>query len=120
MTAKLAVTILVFGLMAAALLSTRQARLQAAHEVTAARLRIRVHDERLLEMRARVAERVAPARVREMLDETGQSDDFAPLAERVRTLDGRFEAAELVSPDGWTPPVDGGPLPEEGGPRDAS
>ena len=84
MTAKLAVTILVFGLMAAAMLSNRQSRLQAAHEVTAARLRIREHDERLLELRATIAERVAPSRVREMLEETGQREGLAPLAERVR------------------------------------
>jgi len=93
MTAKLAVTILAFGLMAAAMLSTRQSRLQAAHEVTEARLRIRAHDERLLELRAEIAGRVSPARVREMLEETGQRDTLAPLAERVR------EPGEAVDED---------------------
>lgn len=87
MAAKIAVVILAFGLMAAGLLSTRQSRLQSAHEVTAARLRIRVHDERLLELRARIADRVTPAAVRAMLAESGEIGEMVPLAERVRRLD---------------------------------
>ena len=83
MATKLAVVIVALGLIAAALLSMRQSRLQAAHEVTAARLRIRVHDERLLKMRGEIAARVTPEAVRTMLKETGELDRFAPVAERV-------------------------------------
>lgn len=83
MAAKLAVVIVALGLIAAALLSMRQSRLQAAHEVTAARLRIRVHDERLLKMRGEIAARVTPEAVRAMLQESGELDRLAPVAERV-------------------------------------
>lgn len=86
MTAKLAVVILAFGLMAAGLLSTRQSRLQAGHEVAAARLRIREHDERLLELRSRIASRVAPGEVRRLIRESGDLGPMVPLAERLLPL----------------------------------
>lgn len=85
MGGKLALVIITFGLMAAGLLSTRQSRLQAAHEVTAARLRIRSHDERLLVLRAEIAEMVTPNAVREMLVASGEHARLAPLAERMHT-----------------------------------
>jgi hypothetical protein len=86
MTAKLAVVILAFGLMAAGLLSTRQSRLQAGHEVAAARLRIREHDERLLELRARIASRVSPGEVRRLIRESDDIAPLVPLAERLVPL----------------------------------
>ncbi len=86
MAAKLAAVIITLGLIAASLLSMRQSRLQAAHEVTAARLRIREHDERLLKLRTEIASRVTPRAVREMLEETGELDRLAPLAERVHPI----------------------------------
>ena len=72
--------------MGAGLLSTRQSRLQAAHEVTAARLRIREHDERLLELRAEIAEHVSPGAVRELLERRGDEYDLIPVADRSRPL----------------------------------
>lgn len=99
MTAKLAVTIVAFGLMGAAMLSIRQSRLQAAHEVTEARLRLPVHDERLTALRVEIAERVAPARVREMLEETGQAGELAPLAERIRRTDEMRPTIDQTVPD---------------------
>ncbi|HHN77368.1 MAG TPA: hypothetical protein ENK11_01660 [Phycisphaerales bacterium] len=86
MAAKLAVVLVALGLIAASLLSMRQSRLQAAHEVTSARLRIREHDERLLKLRSEIAERVTPEAVREMLKESGELDRLAPLAERVHRV----------------------------------
>ncbi len=71
--------------MGAGVLSTRQSRLQAAHEVTAARLRIRDHDERLLTLRAEIAERVSPDAVRDLLDGLGD-ESLAPIAGRTRLL----------------------------------
>ena len=71
MTAKLAVTIVAFGLMGAAMLSIRQSRLQAAHEVTEARLRLPVHDERLTALRVEIAERIRRTdELRPAIDET--------------------------------------------------
>ncbi|USN99607.1 MAG: hypothetical protein H6810_02790 [Phycisphaeraceae bacterium] len=96
MAAKLAVVILAFGLIAAGLLSTRQSRLQAAHEVTAARLRVRAHDERLLKLRAEIAELVTPESVRQMLEESGEIEHLAPLADRVYTEDS--EQADTQQP----------------------
>ena len=71
--------------MGAGVLSTRQSRLQAAHEVTAARLRIRAHDERLLTLRAQIAERVRPEAVRELLEQL-EGDALAPIAECTTSL----------------------------------
>ena len=73
--------------MSAGLLSTRQSRLQAAHEVTAARLRIREHDERLLALRAEIAALVSPGAVREMLERRGDDEPLTPVAGRSRTLE---------------------------------
>lgn len=67
-------------------MSTRQSRLQAGHEVTAARLRIREHDERLLRMRAEIAVYVSPAAVHDMIAIHDELGDLRPIAERVRTL----------------------------------
>ena len=74
------------GLVGSGLLSARQSRLQAGHEVTAARLRIREHDERLLKMRAQIAEYVSPEAVRAMISVHDELGDLEPIAERVRTL----------------------------------
>lgn len=72
--------------MGAGLLSTRQSRLQAAHEVTAARLRIRDHDERLLSLRAQIAEHATPDAVRKLLEQHRDLDKLVPIAGRARVL----------------------------------
>ncbi|MEM7755687.1 MAG: hypothetical protein AAF297_08640 [Planctomycetota bacterium] len=63
MLARAAFAILVMGLIAAGVLSIRQARLQAAHELTQARLRAVLHDERLAEKRALIADLTTPDRL---------------------------------------------------------
>jgi hypothetical protein len=78
--------VIAFGLVGSGLLSTRQSRLQAGHEVTAARLRIREHDERLLRLRAEIAGYVSPAAVHDMIAVHDELGDLRPIAERVRTL----------------------------------
>lgn len=82
--------------MGAGLLSTRQSRLQAAHEVTAARLRIREHDERLLALRAQIAELVSPSAVREMIDRSEGVGSLAPVAGRSRSLPDLPESVTVV------------------------
>lgn len=67
MFAKLLAIIVAIGLTACGLLSMRQARLQAVHELADAQLRIWRHDERLLKIRADISARITPDRVREML-----------------------------------------------------
>ena len=87
LTAKLGVCIVAFGLIGAGLLSTRQSRLQAAHEVTSARLRIREHDERLLTLRTEIAARVSPSAVRELLEQLDIDPELAPIAGRTLRYD---------------------------------
>lgn len=51
------------GVIGLALLSFRQQRLQAMHELSACRLRLEGHDKRLWSVRASLAEQVTPERV---------------------------------------------------------
>jgi hypothetical protein len=103
------VCIVAFGLIGAGLLSTRQSRLQAAHEVTAARLRIRDHDERLLTLRAQIAEHATPDAVRKLLEEHRDLDQLVPIAGRARVLpDSADDFAR--APGDITPEAD---LPDE-------
>ncbi len=60
---KLAVVVLSIGVCACGLLALRQARLQAAFELTQAQLRIRDADERLWRLRAEIGRKVAPEEV---------------------------------------------------------
>ncbi|TVQ63125.1 MAG: hypothetical protein EA378_02200 [Phycisphaerales bacterium] len=66
MFAKLVVTILACGACGGALLSVRHARLQAAHEMAEARLRIRHHERDLQRMRAEISMRITPEQVEAM------------------------------------------------------
>jgi hypothetical protein len=67
--AKLVVLILVVGLGGSGLLAMRQSRLQAAHELTAARLRLRTQAELLQRLRARIAQSTAPSVLREAFEQ---------------------------------------------------
>lgn len=60
MIARAGVAILAIGLTAAGVLALRQARLQAAHEMTQARLRAALLDEQLAELRATIALETTP------------------------------------------------------------
>jgi len=64
--AKIVALILSLGIIACALLAVRQARVQAFHELTQTRLRIRTQDEQLWKLRAAIAARVIPEHVHEM------------------------------------------------------
>ncbi len=66
MLAKLATIIVAIGLTACGLLAMRQARLQAAHELAQAQLRIARVDERLLTLHALIADEITPGRIRQM------------------------------------------------------
>lgn len=79
MFAKLVVVILTIGACACTLLSMRQARLQAAHELARAQLRVRACDERLWALRADIGRRVMPDQVRQMADALGNFRPMLPL-----------------------------------------
>ncbi|MEM9167389.1 MAG: hypothetical protein AAGB48_10265 [Planctomycetota bacterium] len=62
-TARAAALVLALGMVALGLLSLRQSRLQAMHELSAARLRQADQDDRLLELRSRITALVTPERI---------------------------------------------------------
>src|SRR5262245_22409960 len=64
--AKVAVLILSIGVCACALLSARQMRTQAAHELAEARLRLNQRDNELWRLRARIAAKVTPEHVQQL------------------------------------------------------
>ena len=63
MLARASFAIVVVGVTAAGVLSVRQARLQTAHELTQAKLRTVLLEERLAERRAEIAAATAPEAV---------------------------------------------------------
>lgn len=66
MFAKLAVVVLSIGVCACVLLATRQMRIEAANDLADVRLRLMQRDNELWRVRAEIAARVTPERVREM------------------------------------------------------
>lgn len=66
MFGKIVALILSLGIVACALLAVRQARIQAFHELTQTRLRIKRQDEQILMLRTRIAGLVTPEHVHEM------------------------------------------------------
>jgi hypothetical protein len=64
--AKLVVLILSVGACACVLLAARQVRVQAAHDLADARLRVMQRDNELWELRARIAAKVTPANVQRL------------------------------------------------------
>jgi hypothetical protein len=67
--AKLSVLVICMALCACALLAARQLRMQAAHELTEARLRAMKHDNDLWRIKSRIAARVTPEQVERMAAE---------------------------------------------------
>jgi len=104
--AKLVALILALGACGGGTLAMRQSRLQAAHELTETRLRLREHEERLLRLRAEIAARTTPPAVGEMLaslEESGAIEALSSSSDHPATLPPRdvLESAvwdELVSP----------------------
>ena len=91
MFAKLAAIILALGILGCTLLAMRQQRLQAAHELAEAQLRIRKSDEQLWLLRAQIARRLNPENIRDMATGAGP---LRPVASPPRPI----EPAELMGP----------------------
>lgn len=72
MVGKLMVLVLGLGACSCILLATRQLCLQCGHDIAAARLRIREHDESLQRLRAMVAARTTPEEVERMAAALGE------------------------------------------------
>ena len=89
MFAKLVALILTLGACGGGVLAMRQSRLQAAHELTEARLRLREHEERLLRLKAEIAARTAPPEVGAMvaqLEESGRIGELASSSDHPAVL----------------------------------
>ncbi len=112
MFAKLVALILALGACGGGTLAMRQSRLQAAHELTETRLRIREHEERLLRLRAEIASRTTPPAVGEMvakLAAAGAIDGLVSSSDNPAVLPPRtvLETAgwdEVLSPRGGVTP----------------
>ena len=83
MFAKIALVILSLGVCACTLLALRQARLEAANELAMTRLRVRRLDERISQVRTKIAPLVTPQNVermiRELHDTIGPLEPITPL-----------------------------------------
>ena len=64
-------------LCACALLAARQMRMQAAHELAEARLRITQRDNELWRLRARIAQRITPEHIKDMAARLGELKPIA-------------------------------------------
>lgn len=106
MFGKIVALILALGVVGCALLAVRQARIQAFHELTQARLRIRVMDEEILKLRAEIAARVTPAHVHEMAATLGP---LKPMYRSGQPASIKPETGDLVIYDDVGRPVTSGP-----------
>jgi len=84
MFVKLIVLILALGSTGIGVLSVRQSRLVASNEMTQSRLRARQHDQRTLELRMQIAQRITPDHIRAML---GQEVDSTMVDQTNRRID---------------------------------
>jgi hypothetical protein len=75
--AKLTVLVLGIAVCAGALLAARQMRMQAAHELTEARLRVMKHDNELFRLRAQIAGRITPEQIEQMATEVAPLKSIA-------------------------------------------
>lgn len=105
MFAKLVALILALGACGGGLLAMRQSRLQAAHELAAARLRLREHDERLLRLKAAIAARTTPPEIGQKLARL-EGSSLVPAIDHPAELPMPFET--MILDTEWTPEVPGG------------
>lgn len=77
---KIGALLIAGGVTACALLVMRQSRIQAAHEIARAQLRIRDLDAELWELRPQIAARVAPENVRSFVEDLGTMRGILPEA----------------------------------------
>ena len=91
MVYKIAALIVGLGLMSCALLTIRQERTQAAHEMAEVQHRVAQHDRELWKLRAEIAKQITPDKVELIARKYGM---FVPInGERYQTLV-RLEAEE--------------------------
>jgi hypothetical protein len=94
--AKLVVLILVFGASGVGLLSVRQSRLQAVHEMAESRHRIRRLQEQGTEIRTMIVRSCTPQRVIDLLKDRGA---YTPASAAPAKLQLAQQVLEQVQPD---------------------
>lgn len=87
MFVKLIVLILALGSTGVGVLSVRQSRLVASNEMTQARMRARHLDQRSMELRAQIAQRITPDQIRAMLGDELDSSMTSQTNRRIEVLD---------------------------------
>ncbi|MGV6815079.1 MAG: hypothetical protein ACWA5W_08740 [Phycisphaerales bacterium] len=87
MILKFLVMIVVCGSSGIGLLSVRQSRLQAAHEMAQARQESHRLEEQAGEIRAQIAQAYTPERVAAMLEQLGSLDAYIPAAQNPVQID---------------------------------
>lgn len=108
MLEKLLVLVIGVGLTAGVLLATRQARLQAAHDLAGLRLLITREEHRLYDLRAQIAALATPESVRRMTAKVGPLRLIEP---GVRTVlqRGPGRVQDAPAPVALTPETGGPP-----------
>ncbi len=91
---KLCVLIISVGVIGGGLLTTRQLRIQAAHELANVQRRVAEHDRQLWQLRVEIAERTLPEHIATKLEQLGPMAPIGPhryqefvQAELERSLD---------------------------------
>ncbi|MGJ8635338.1 MAG: hypothetical protein ACSHX5_00635 [Phycisphaerales bacterium] len=87
MFVKLIVLICVLGSTGVGVLSVRQSRLMVSNEMTQARMRARELDRRAMELRAEIADRVSPEKLRELLGDDYETKLVDETTRRIEILD---------------------------------
>ncbi len=108
MFAKLAVLILSIGVVACVLLTVRQLRLQAVHEMAEVQRRVAERDRTLWRLRVEIASRLTPDRVEQMVQALGPLESIDLDTDAVEVAAGRAQ------PSAWHGPQ---ATPREGHPR---
>ena len=80
---KLVAVVLACGACGGGLLAARQARIQSAHELAEARLRMRQHRLELERIRNEIARLSVPSAVARQIERTGMEEVLRPAAESV-------------------------------------
>lgn len=98
---KLVAVVLACGACGGGLLAARQARIQSAHELAEARLRMRQHRLELERIRNEIARLSVPAAVAQQIERTGMEEVLRPAAESV------YEPERAVIDDQRLPAIGG-------------
>lgn len=96
MFAKLVVLILVFGASGVGVLSVRQSRLQAVHDMAESRHRIRQLQEQAGEIRTLIARSCTPQRVHRMLADSGYYTPASQAPAQLRAARKSLEESEEI------------------------